>query len=259
MSNNIQTLNAVLEKYKISQPLPLHVRRQQLINKRKSLIELLKKTKRYNPLLGLVIYVYFLFKSYGLTISMLQSALVVSTVSLVTVATLSSGVYLIVKNVIKVDFDLLDSRDTLLPLQFNDEVKVDPQEIKKESQAILPFPPKENLRPALREAKNKIRIMDFDDNKAGTKAKQMVAKVLREELVLFRGKNNILTSGQNQPANIILYGAVERIGKIYSLTIRATDKESGKIVFISSKQAKSLEELKNVTRLLAEDLVDKIK
>ena len=259
MSDNIQTFSQLLDKYKISEPLPAHVRRHQLKTRKKALITILKKTKRYNPLLGAIIYIYFLFKGYGITLSMFQSAAVLGTISLVTVATLSSGVYIIVKNVVKLDYDLLDSRDTLLPLDFSNEIRDDDSTSKEIIGPILPWPPKEKLVPAVRKVKHKIAVMNFDDNNAGSEINQLITKTILKELTLFRGQENIITIGTKDEAKIILYGAIDKIGKIYTLTIRATDKEKGKIIFIDSKQANSKEKLQEISRHMVEDLVDKIK
>ncbi len=96
---NEQILQRVLEKYKFEKPLPPEVRRDMTAMKKSTLRVILKKNRKYNLFVLLVISVYFSAKKFGAGLSFAKSITVAAALSLIAAGAVIVGSYFAVTSV----------------------------------------------------------------------------------------------------------------------------------------------------------------
>jgi hypothetical protein len=162
---------------------PAAVRARVISRRRRNLVEILKKLDRYNPLLGVILVIYFLFKKLGLSVSLVQSAVVFFTVAALSVAGVTTGSYIVVKRAL----------DSSSKVEQHNEVKVvvgetTPGSVGKFDSSKPTF---ENP-PVLRDVKNIIYLQPFEGMDARGSDISLVSNAIQGELIRLRGVKNIL-------------------------------------------------------------------
>jgi len=249
MIADIKLLQGLLEKYRVAEPVPAAVRARVISRRRRNLVEILKKLDRYNPLLGVILIVYFLFKKLGLSVSLVQSAIIFFTVSALTVAGVTTGSYIVIKRAIDSSTYVMlekDAKDVTIETTPRFVDKVDPLQTGEESI------------PALRQVKNVIHLQPFEGMDAQGSDVALVSNTIQGELVRLRGSKNILSGKASPQANrLLLLGTVRKHASLYAITAKVVDSESGRIRFAATEEAKS-DSLVSISKKLAKEISDNI-
>jgi len=249
MIADIKLLQGLLEKYRVAEPVPAAVRARVISRRRRNLVEILKKLDRYNPLLGVILIVYFLFKKLGLSVSLVQSAVVFFTVSALTVAGISTGSYIVVKRAIDSSTNVMfekDAKDVATETTPGFVDKVDPSKTGEESI------------PVLREVKNVIHLQPFEGMDAQGSDVALVSNTIQGELVRLRGAKNIVSGKVTSQGNrFLLLGTVRKHASLFAITAKVVDSESGRIRFAATEEAKS-DSLVSISKKLAKEISDNI-
>ena len=249
MIADIKLLQGLLEKYRVAEPVPAAVRARVIAGRRRNLVAILKKLDRYNPLLGAILLVYFLFKKLGLSVSLVQSAVVFFTVSALTVAGVTTGSYIVVKRVI----------DSSPKVELQDDagsvtIETTPRVIDKVDSAKTG----EENAPVLRDVKNVIHLQPFEGMDAQGSDVVLVSNAIQGELVRLRGSKNILSGKASSQANrLLLLGTVRKHASLYAITAKVVDGETGRIRFAATEEAKS-DSLVSISKKLAKEISDNI-
>ncbi len=249
MIADIKLLQGLLEKYRVAEPVPAAVRARVISRRRGNLVEILKKLGRYNPLLGAILIVYFLFKKLGLSVSLVQSAVVFFTVSALTIAGVTTGSYFVVKRVI----------DSSMKVELqNDERNGTIETIPRVVDNVDPLKTAEESIPILREVKNVIHLQPFEGMDAQGSDVSLVSNTIQGELVRLRGSKNILSGKASSQANrLLLLGTVRKHASLYAITAKVVDGETGRIRFAATEEAKS-DSLVSISKKLAKEISDNI-
>jgi hypothetical protein len=249
MIADIKLLQGLLEKYRVTEPVPAAVRVRVIAGRRRNLVVILKKLDRYNPLLGAILLVYFLFKKLGLSVSLVQSAVVFFTVTALSVAGVTTGSYIVVKRVI-------DSSPKV-ELQ-NDEGSVTIETSPRVVDTVDSAKTGEESTPVLREVKNVIHLQPFEGMDAQGSDVTLVSNAIQSELVRLRGSKNILSGKASSHVNrLLLLGTVRKHASLYAITAKVVDGESGRIRFAATEEAKS-DSLVSISKKLAKEISDNI-
>ncbi len=103
MINNIQLLEQLLIKYRLTEPVPQEVRSYILKRKRKFFIKLCKSIGIYNIFFGSVLTVFFIVKKLGISITLIHSAVIVGLLTLLSAGSITYCGYTIIKPLISDD------------------------------------------------------------------------------------------------------------------------------------------------------------
>jgi len=249
MIADIKLLQGLLEKYRVAEPVPAAVRVRVIAGRRRNLVEILKKLDRYNPLLGAILLVYFLFKKLGLSVSLIQSAIVFFTVTAISVAGVTTGSYIAVKRImdkapqVELQKDLTDKTATAEP-----KVTDKPESIKANDEST----------PVLRDVKNVIYLQPFDGTNAQGGDIALVSSTIQRELVRLRGVKNIVTGkASGQSSRLLLLGTVRKHDTLYAISAKVIDSDTGRIRFATTEEAKS-DSLILISKKLAKEISDNI-
>ncbi len=223
MKNEMQLLQALLDKYRFTRPVPPGVRGRILARKRRNFVAIMKKLGRHNIVLGAFLVVYFLLRRIGIVATLKQCGVVLVAASLFTAAGAGVGGYIAVKH-------LLDA-----PVKVEEGVKDDAAHPGPVLDAEKDRPAPDDAPPPLREVKNAMSLQPFEADGAPAEDTALVSNALRSELVRLRGIANVLTAGT--PARLILIGTVRRMGGGYTLTARVVDRETGRIRYATALDA----------------------
>ena len=91
MINEMKILQDLLDKYKVTRPVPAGVRRDILAHKRSNFVAIMKKLDRYSPLLGAFLFIYFLLRKFGIIATLKQCGVFIAVSVALTVAGISTG------------------------------------------------------------------------------------------------------------------------------------------------------------------------
>lgn len=249
MIADIKLLQGLLEKYRVTEPVPAAVRARVISRRRRNLVEILKKIGRYNPLLGAILIVYFLFKKLGLSVSLVQSAVIFFTVSALTVAGVTTGSYIVVKRAIDSSTNVMLEKDAKDVTIETSPRLVDKIDLVKTGEESIPV---------LREVKNVIHLQPFEGMDAQGSDVALVSNTIQGELVRLRGSKNILSGKASPQANrLLLLGTVRKHASLYAITAKVVDGETGRIRFAATEEAKS-DSLVSISKKLAKEISDNI-
>jgi len=246
MIEDLILLQNLLEKYKVTAPLPHVVQEHILDNKRKQLVVILKKLGRYNPLFGIILFVFFLFRKLGFGLSIIQSAIILAASSALIVGSISVSTYMYVKQLPDTEPQVEQPGIIDNPPSVSDNSRTSVQKQKKTA-------PTGHLK-----FKNFIQLHPFESS--SEKFSQAITSEMKKELARLRGKNNILMSGNNsQESSVLMFGSVEKIKTSFIITTRLVDKKTGKLIYMTSEQFKSMNEIDRVCNKIAGAISEKVK
>jgi hypothetical protein len=123
--NNIEILKLILKMYSFEQPMPDSVKKQMLISMRKNLIIILKRFGKYGLLTMAAVYLLFLLKNVGLSISLFKAYILLLVTSVLMAGAISIVVYSVIKKHITV---VLPVRETTLACIKPNDKKLKPQQ-----------------------------------------------------------------------------------------------------------------------------------
>ena len=96
MSEQINIFQRVLERYKFQEPMSADMQKYMLTSKRDMLLQTLKSVGEYGFFYGLVLRVFFGAKRIGISLSVVQSAIVTGIISMIIILSIAAGVTLLI-------------------------------------------------------------------------------------------------------------------------------------------------------------------
>ncbi len=230
MMNEQLTVEKLIEKFRFDEPVQRDTRDYIALSKRRNLVNILKKEKRYSIFTGLALFVYLVSRKLGLALSFLQSAAVTAAVTVVTVtAVVSGGIggihYITGKS----------SSEKSIP--------VDTSVIKPEEQV------RQHITP--------VSLFNFSGTGDSIPAAKRATSVFYETLKAERGDGNvaILTRGGR---GVSITGFLEKNENGYMLTVKAVD-QKGIIINIETAEVASEDELNSACSKIARTISKSLK
>ncbi|HPO46176.1 MAG TPA: hypothetical protein PK875_10315 [Spirochaetota bacterium] len=250
MRDEIQILQDLLDKYKVTRPVPAGIQREIYAHKRRNFVAIMKKLGRYTPLLGAFLFVYFLVRRLGFIATLKQCGVILVTASVLTVAGISAGTYMIIKHA-------ADKAPSTIDLQNDKDESVNRNSLVKHGQEApgQAIEMKETP-PPLREVKNVIMFQPFEGVGISAGEAARVSAAVQDELVRLRGQNNIISavSGTTDATKrLLLVGTVRRMGANYAVTAKIIDRVTGRIHYAATEEAVA-ETLARVSKKIAYDI-----
>lgn len=238
MKEEILLMQQLFDRYKISSPLDRDIQKYSLRMKRKNLNAILKKLGLHSTIYSAVVITYFLFKKLGIGLSIAQSAAVLFVASAVTSAAITAGGAIAVKKYV-----------------------IERSAVQKLTEDKL-FGGAGAVNAKLNSKHKKARNADVIDSLAFLGfTSQGIDKALIDEISGIMINQIIQTKGTGvvrPDANYALSGSIEKLNDIYLLSVRLIDRMNRKIVFASSGEAVTVEELKEAAKKISIELSKKI-
>jgi len=261
MSNNfknVQVLEDLLGKYQFKKPVPINVQSYIAASKKKNLVNLLKQAGWYTPFFAGAVSIFLALKKIGFKASMAQATAVLVSGLIIAGGIISSSSYLIIKNLTKEEVALEVSEEDLISLKQKDDLiaEIKPKKlvtpINSETDKNVYPNKKEKEKKKDREEKKEIaglKNVIFLNPLETVRVEPLIVKdlfhYLKKELSLLRGPKRVWVNNKDR-ADFFLLSSVEKIADDYLLSLKLVNRQSGEILFLVSRQAVSLVELKSI-------------
>jgi len=228
---NIESLEAVLAKYRLADPVPEGIQKRMMDSKRDIFIRVLKRVGKYTVIIALLQWLYFLLKKFGVGVFASKTV-----VSVITAAALGGGSYAVMDHITK-------HRDAAIP-----SADVTSVSTTNDTEKKVPLP--EAVRPA--PARYTMGISSFTGESVDGKVLNEATDMMRGALDRSAGKSyaRVFKSGVSG-VRYSLFGSVESINQRYVVTVKVVDLHTSSIVFVGSEKADSPEGLKKSCVVLA--------
>lgn len=241
--SNIDDLDKILKKYKYSEPIPEEVQKKFLNGKKRSLNKVLKKLNKHSFFYSMVIVLFFLFRKFGLKLSIFQTTVVTGSVASIIVGSAGAGTYVGAKKA--VEYYKSIEQKTEIPQKTDQTI-----ELNDEKQVVIKKSPvKKEINTG------QIEIGKFVstnvDNQLVKKIKLTLASKLTDFYLKKKGNKKVEKTTE-------LLGSVEKINNIYILSIRGIQKSTGKIVYVVSETANNNNQALIKTEKIAKNIASKL-
>lgn len=254
--NDNNKLNQVIDKLKLSQPVPDNIQKHIREVKKQEFIKTLKKAGGYSTCFGLISYVFFSTKKLGIGFSIIQTTIALSLGATIVIATVSSGIYYSVKYLSN---PIIETIEKQLPEKTGINENSG-QSILEDKKTINTITQKSAEKKA--KTRNMIGIQQFNaenlDNNIATNITDTIAKNLSK-----KHKNgnvlNLRTDKNNTQVDKMLIGTVEQFENSYTINVRLVDVKKSKIIFFTSETVESKEEINSACKRISEIIAKKVK
>lgn len=248
----IEIFNRVLEKYRLTEPTPVEVRRRAARAKSKQFSVILKRAGGYSIIFALVAKLFFALKRMGLAVTVVQSAVIITLLSVLSAGGLSTGAWLLFKSRMT-----LETKPDALPAERREAA----------TESALPgqSTPADEETPAAEPAdviEDRLGVQPFVAvNSSGAEAGQ-AADAMASVLAGLRGANRVVNyrTGQKwKKSGLMLMGSLERAEAGYTLTARVVNVRDSRILFYDTEMATTAADIQGACERLAQRIYGKIR
>lgn len=226
--NGKDIIQRLFEKFRFAEPMPDDVRRGMPNRKKAGLVSILRMKKKYGIFTAPVIWLFFLARRMGITLSMAMSSLVVWSFIILIIGSTTIGLVYTVKYFLQ--------RDPVAETEVapgNDVLKADGK----------------NAFPAASHGEGppvSLGVVPFEFVGVDPVLADQVTRKIGGRIIVSRGARKVVyvgSTGGATKAKSLLLGAVVRVGGGYRITARVVDSSSTRIIAFASENISSVEEL----------------
>ncbi|MDY6935152.1 MAG: hypothetical protein SVZ03_13140 [Spirochaetota bacterium] len=268
MNDRFNIFERALDKLKLRQSIPQDVKEYILDNRARALLETLRAVGEYNLVYDLVLRIYFLSGKLGLTISVVQSKIVLGIISLLLGASLSTGVVIVADFLKETKSEFLDNKevielykDNIMPeksiiKKLNEKWKQPRESVGIKKRNAQTFERLKGKKPIAINAR--LGINRFEASGVDKRIASDITDKLYQKLRLLKGRNLVVykrIEGIEKSVNRQLVGRVSRLRDSYILAVRVVDGESGKQLFGKTINYKQVDNLDSKLEQIAEQII----
>ena len=237
MNEEILLMQRLFDRYKISSPLDPDIQKYSLRSKGKNFHSILIKLGLHSTLYSAVVFIYFLFKKLGIGLSVAQSAAVLFVAAAVTAAGIMAGGIISVKKIIDTPIMKEGAGDRASgdSAGGNGEIGFKRKQID------------------ISEDVNSIVFLGITGKGVDKVLIDQLSGIIIGQVVQARGGGFIRSD-----AGFALSGSVEKIGGLYLLSVRLINRMNRRIIYASSEEAVTPEELKAAAKKISLELTGRI-
>lgn len=248
MNGKGEILRQVLEKLRLTRPVPAETRARILATKGERFRSTLRRTGDYTVVFGAVAWFFFLLRRFGIGISITGSAVILALITASLATAVSTGAYF---------------------AAFRTELPPPGSIEKKEGMMIPPSPATERTAAKgaapdaasedLDVVRNRSGVTLFTAAGAERDVALKVTDAVTRELASLKGSDRIvsLRLGRKKVGRMIL-GSVEKIEGSYTITARVVGVGDSKIISFASESAATRDDLEMASRKIARELARNI-
>lgn len=217
----------LLLKYRFVEPASSEVKEHIRREKRRQFKKTLRRAGGYTIIFGLIADLFFRLKRAGIPATIVKSAVILGILATLMTASVVSGVYLLLTRY----FDATD-------IMRNGTTAVD--------KAVAPVGEKNEVIEAPKVIEDRIGVKAFTAvNLPGTRA-IAVSDSIAKSLAGLRGRDRVLNlryGRGGKKSGMMLFGAVEEVEGVYTITVRVVSVKDSRILFYDVETAKSESEI----------------
>jgi hypothetical protein len=222
MKKEIIQMQKLFEATEMTAPMDENAQAHSLKMKRKNLISLMRKLGIYSSLYGVILAFFFLFKKIGLALSVIQSAYLLLSISIVATASIGAG------GVVAVKTYLIDKHGEEEPVPRINAVS-EVWRIADKSTQIESTKAK-----VANQEKEYIYFQGFSSSKADNNLLQRATKAMSDEFTRASAGTVVIT-GDEPYARYTLSGSIEIIDGRYHISVKLIEIGTRRIIFASSE------------------------
>jgi len=241
----IDQFNRLMEKYRLTEPLPPHVRRHLRKSKRRQFIIILKRTSGYSALFVLISNVFFTLKKFGMAITIVKSAIIIVAAALLTAGAVTMAVYFLVLQNVPDPEAVTGVRDSVIGTEDRDR-------------ALKDEPPAEPMSVI----EDRIGIQAFSGVNLPVDRATGISDRIAGELSALLGESRVinLRVGRGEKrSGMILLGTVEESNGSFSIIARVVNVKDSVILFYDKETAASEGDIDGACGRLAKKIYSAIK
>ncbi len=248
--NKADVFKNIIFKYKLDRSIPLEVQREMDSARKQTLIQILKINKQYSILLLIAVSFFFWIKRFGMTYSLIKSAIIISSLGVVTTGLILGGAFVSVKKYI------IDA-----PVKEKGVPALDEKIKGKESIKIIPEKTKiiENKDRAPAPYKIDVVSFEYDTNSkeiAGIMTKKIIYYL--NKLKGFNTAGKIRASKKNIKAKRFLVGSITKIDLNFHISIKVVDSNNSILLLQLSEYFTEKSEIDSLCLRLSNRIIEKI-
>jgi hypothetical protein len=245
VNRSIDILQRLLERFRLTQPLPADIRAHVLATKRRRFVATLRRTGDYTVLFGASAWIFFTLRRFGIGISVTKSAFILTMAALTLAGAVSTGVYFAVVRALPRPGDAF--------IEKKDEGMISHAPATEQSavkSAVTDTPPED---PDV--VRNRSGVALFTAAGAERDVVLKITDTIARELALLKGSDRIvsLRLGRKKVGRMIL-GSVEKLEGSYTITARVVGVADSKIISFATENAATRDELEDAGRKIAREL-----
>lgn len=227
MMNEQIIVEKLIEKFRFQEPVSPDVKIYISVSKQNNLKNILKNEKKFGLITGAALFVYFLARKAGFTLSFFQAAVISGAVTMITTVTIIAGGVSGVKYVI----------------EKNNVIEVVPPpaiEVPDEKAAI----------PAVKS----VSIYTFSGTHDSSKIAERATGIIYKKLLAERGEGNVMLSSFSAKSGYLVTGSVEKLQTGYLMTVKVVDPSRGVILNMETIEIDSEEDLHTACSSIAKKI-----
>ncbi len=243
----IEQFNRVMEKYRLTEPLPAEVQRHIRINKRRQFNRTLKRTSGYSALFALISNLFFTLKKYGIGITIVKSAIILGVIALLTAGTVTTALYFLVLQKVPDPQAVIKARERITGTTGQDPAVMGEDKNPPESAAVI---------------EDRLGVQAFSGVNLPVSRAAGISDRIASSLSALRGENrvvNIRFGRGGKKSGMMLLGSVEAGDGSYSITARVVNVKDSRILFYDSERAGSEQDIDGACDRLAKRIFAAIK
>jgi len=257
MNRAVEILRAVLDRFKLREPVPADIRGYIAARKREAAADVLRHYGQYGTAYGAVMAVFYGFRRLGFRPSMKQTKAFLSgciAIALITAIT----IFVILLYDTKLDYrpKIIDSEkggaQGLIVPERDDDVP----HAKKKDDTAAP----EKTEP-VSVVRYRLGVETFSGDALEAGESRRVTDMIAGELIRLKGPEKVvLLRGRERRklANQALLGSVEKLGSAYIITAKIVDVQSGRVTASFDESADSVADLDAACRRVAARAAGKV-
>jgi hypothetical protein len=241
-----ENLQKLFEKYRFTEPIPGEVQKRALDSIKKNITTILRESGDYSFIFGGVLSIYLKGKRLGVTLSFLQSKIILAMTALITVSIISAAAFVLVKQVSTGKTEQLQFRERQIEEKAEMKDNTEKRNI-DERKSIF-----SDTIQSIREPEVGINLFSGADRGLTEKATNSILDILKSHIG--PGKVTLLEGKTRPGVKRIVSGSIRKLGNRYYFTSKVIHVKTGKIEYALSENIDGPEEIDLVLSKTAEKI-----
>jgi len=245
--NNNDMIRELIKKSRLDKPVPAEVQAYIRENKGRQFKKIMKKAGVYSVLFGLISNLFFYLKRIGLGVTIVKTAVILTVTAVIIISFTTAGLYMLGRGYfsgkIQEKVEILDGNKGALDL----------------------FPAGNKIDKALPEndaasESDRVGVQQFVGVNVPASRAAETGDLIYEKLSSMTGSDRVVNFRKGRKkAGVLLMGSIEYLNNGYMISARLVNIKDSKIIYYTSENIISLDELERACQSISTRIAEKIK
>ncbi len=243
MISDIKNFEMLVEKYRLTEPVPEEIQNYGLKSRDENLLIILKKTGEYTLIFAVLLKFYYLMKNSGLKITFIQARIILLSAALTIGLAASIATYKVIAY--KTSTVVIDhSADHAEVSEINDTIH---------ETGSLPVKNRDQISSGKNYA---VGVAGFTGDTGSLRITNTIYKMMKDK----KSSPGIimLTETKRNRVDKILSGSVRNIGAVKYITAKLINVKDSKVIFLINIEVESEDQIEGACKKIASAIEDKI-